>query len=310
MEKITLIIPAFNEKENVFPFFERCEEVEKENSAEFRYVFIDDGSRDGTFAEIQRLKAAHPSRSITGLSFSRNFGKEAAMFAGLKEVSTDYAVIIDADLQQDPSHVIEMYRILEESPEYDSVCCYQSKRHESFTSIVFKKLFYGSINRMSDTRFVENASDFRMLRKGVVDAILSLGEYYRFSKGIFSWVGFNTCYIPYEVNDRLHGKTTWTFRKLTRYAIDGFIGFSTSPLHLATVFGLITSVAALIYLIITVIQKLTVGIDAPGYATIVCLILLIGGIQMLLLGIIGEYIARTYIEVKHRPIYIIKERTE
>ena len=305
-----MIIPALNEKDNIFPFFDRCAEVEKENNTLFRYIFIDDGSTDGTYSEILRLKAEHPDRSITGLSFSRNFGKESAMYAGLKECSSDYAVIIDADLQQDPSHVIEMARILDESPEYDSVCCCQSKRHEGFVNILFKKLFYGSIKRMSDTDFVENASDFRMLRKGMVDAILSLGEYHRFSKGIFSWVGFNTCYIPYEVNDRIHGKTTWTFRKLTKYAIDGFIGFSTSPLHLATVLGVITSIAALIYMIFTIVQKLTVGNDAPGYATIVCLILFIGGIQMLLLGIIGEYLARTYMEVKRRPIYIIKERTD
>ena len=305
-----MIVPALNEKDNIFPFFDRCAEVEKENNTLFRFVFIDDGSTDGTFEEIKRLKEAHPDRSISGISFSRNFGKEAAMYAGLKECDSELAVIIDADLQQDPSHVIEMSRILDEHPEYDSVCCYQTKRHEGLVNRVFKKIFYGSINHMSETGFVENASDFRMLRREMVRAILSLGEYYRFSKGIFSWVGFNTCYIPYEANARLHGDTNWTFRKLTRYAIEGFIGFSTFPLRLATLFGMITSAAALIYMIVTIIQKLTVGIDAPGYATVVCLILLIGGIQMLLLGIIGEYLARTYMEVKHRPIFIIKERTE
>ena len=304
-----MIIPALNEKENIFPFFDRCVEEETANDIKFRYVFIDDGSTDGTFAEIKRLKSAHPDRDITGISFSRNFGKESAIYAGLKECSTDYTVIIDADLQQDPSHVIEMYNFLENNPDYDCVCCYQSKRHEGLAGIFFKKLFYGSINMVSDTTFVENASDFRMFRRGMTEAILSLGEYYRFSKGIFSWVGFNTHYMPYEANDRLHGKTTWTFRKLTRYAIDGLIGFSTSPLHIATILGSITSAAALIYMVIIIIQKLTTGIDAPGYATIVCLILLIGGIQMILLGLMGEYIARTYIEVKHRPIYIIKERT-
>ncbi len=315
MSSISLVIPAFNEKNNIVPFYTRCEEVLKTElstelssggfSHDFNYVFIDDGSSDGTFDEIKKIAAANPR--VHGIRFSRNFGKEAGILAGLRSSSGDYTVIIDADLQQNPKYVLEMANFLDSNPDYDCVACYQKDRKEGPVMKGMKKVFYKVMDETSDTRFVEDASDFRMMRREMVEAVLQLGEYHRFSKGIFSWVGFNTYYMPYDVEDRYSGETSWSIRKLAKYAVDGVIGFSTTPLRLSTWLGGITSLAALIFLIYNVIKVLVFGKDVPGYATIVCLILIVGGVQMVLLGIMGEYISRIFIESKHRPIYIIKE---
>ena len=241
------------------------------------------------------------------LSFSRNFGKEAAIFAGLKAARGDYACIIDADLQQRPEVVVEMMNIIENEENVDCVTAYQEERKESKLMAALKSSFYKTINKISDVEFVNGASDFRLMNRKMVDAVLSLGEYHRFSKGIFSFVGFNNKYIPYEVQERQSGSSKWSFIKLLKYAIEGIVSFTTFPLKLASYVGIISSIVSIIYLIIVVIEKLFFGINVPGYATIVVLLLLIGGIQLFSLGILGEYLSKVYDQVKERPIYILNE---
>jgi len=215
--------------------------------------------------------------------------------------------VIDADLQQRPETVARMVKILQDNEEFDCVAAYQEKRQEGKLVSKLKDMFYKIINRTSEIEFFPGASDFRTFRRPVVDAVLSLPEYHRFSKGIFSWVGFNTCYIPYTAEKRNAGETKWSINKLFRYAVEGFISYTTFPLKIATGLGLFTSLCAIIYLFVVVIQKLCIGNPVPGYPTIVVLILLLGGIQLTILGIIGEYLARMYIQEKHRPIYIEKK---
>ncbi len=314
MSRITLVVPAFNEKGNIEPFYRRAKEVEEKSNHIFDFVFIDDGSSDGTFDVIRRLSEEDGSTGrVYGISFSRNFGKEAGILAGLKtsaSLRNTYTVIIDADLQQDPEYVVTMADFLDSNPEYDCVACYQEDRQENSVMKFMKKCFYKMMDSASETKFVEDASDFRMMRGEMVNAVLQLGEYHRFSKGIFSWVGYNTHYMPYKVAERLTGETTWTFRKLFSYAVDGIMGFSTTPLRISTWVGGITSVAALVFLLYNIIKVIAFGRDVPGYATVVCLILIVGGIQMVLLGIMGEYISRIFVETKHRPIYIVKDFVE
>ena len=305
--KISLIIPCYNEEENVNLFFQECTKVLNKTNYEFEYIFINDGSKDNTLKEIKKLINENAEANIRGISFSRNFGKEAAIIAGLKKCMGDYATIIDADLQQDPKYIIEMLQFLENNPEYDSVACYQEKRKESKILSSFKSMFYYFINKLSEVPFHKDASDFRLFNRKVITALTSMDEYFRFSKGLFSWIGFNTYYMPYQVKERLHGKTSWSFKSLFKYAINGIINFSTVPLKFATVIGVVSFIISIIYAIIIVIQKIAIGINISGYATIVCLILLFGGLQMIFLGIIGEYLGKTYIETKKRPLYIIKE---
>ena len=240
-------------------------------------------------------------------TFSRNFGKEAAIYAGFQKATGDFITVIDADLQQRPETVARMVKILQDNEEFDCVAAYQEKRQEGKLVSKLKDMFYKIINRTSEIEFFPGASDFRTFRRPVVDAVLSLPEYHRFSKGIFSWVGFNTCYIPYTAEKRNAGETKWSINKLFRYAVEGFISYTTFPLKIATGLGLFTSLCAIIYLFVVVIQKLCIGNPVPGYPTIVVLILLLGGIQLTILGIIGEYLARMYIQEKHRPIYIEKK---
>ena len=305
MKKISLVIPCHNEEENIKLLFNECEKV-LSSKYNVEYIYIDDGSSDKTYLNICELAKDNADKEIRGIRFSRNFGKDSAMLAGLKNATGDYVSIIDADLQQDPKYVLDMVDFLESNENFESVACYQENRKESTVLKFFKKMFYKIINKISDTHFEENASDFRTFRKQVVSSILELTEYYRFSKGIFAWVGFNTHYMPYVVKERQYGKTNWSFTKLTKYAFDGFFSFSTVPLKIATLIGLMSSGLSVCYFIAVLIEKFTKGIAVSGYPTIVSLILLIGGIQMVLLGIIGEYLSRTYMEVKKRPSYIIK----
>ncbi len=301
--ELSLIIPCYNEEKNIFPFYEACKEALK---SETEYIFINDGSKDQTFLEIKKLILENPKSNIKCLNFSRNFGKEAAMLAGMQKSKGKYVAIIDADLQQNPKYVQKMLDFLKDHGEYDSVACYQEKRIESKLKIFFKKRFYKFINKLSEVEFPENASDFRLLKRSVVNSILELKEYYRFSKGIFSWVGYDTYYMPYKVEERKYGTTSWSMKKLFKYALDGIISYSLLPLKIATVLGFISFIISIIYLIIIIIEKLTVGIAISGYPTIVCLILFFGGLQMILMGILGEYLGRTYMETKRRPKYIIK----
>ncbi len=303
--KLSLVIPCYNEEKNVSLFYEAVKKDFSSVTFEYELVFVNDGSRDGTLKELKKL--CDGDLPVKIVNFSRNFGKESAMYAGLREAEGEYVTIIDADLQQRPSIALEMINTLENEIEYDCVAAYQDTRNESKALIFFKNCFYKLINKFSDTEFTQGASDFRTFRRPMVEAILSMDEYFRFSKGLFSWVGFKTKFIPYQAEERATGESKWSFSKLFKYAMDGIFAFSTTPLRISTIIGLVTALLSIIYLFVVVIQKLAFGIDVEGYATIVVLILLLGGIQLCCIGIIGEYIARTYIQTKNRPIYIAKD---
>lgn len=275
---------------------------------QYEVVFVNDGSKDGTYKKLQKLHEEHDN--ILVVNFSRNFGKESAIYAGLHYASGSYISIIDADLQQDPEIVRNMVNILEEKPDIDVVAAYQAQRHEGRLMSWCKDRFYKFINRLSEVDLRENASDFRTFRASVQKALLDMPEYFRFSKGLFSWVGFETEYIPYEAAERFAGTTKWSFTKLLKYAMEGIISFSTLPLQLATFFGAIVSAIAIIYGIVIIAQTLITGIDVPGYATTIVVVLFLGGVQLLVMGILGEYLAKTYIQGKHRPVYIAKNVLE
>ena len=304
--KLSLIVPCYNEAENVAAFQKAAIAAFDGCGYDYEIVFVDDGSKDATLHELRKLFRAQQC-PVKVVSFSRNFGKEAGIYAGLKHCSGEYVSLIDADLQQRPEIVLDMVKILDEQPDYDVVAAYQDRRGEGKILSFFKKSFYRVINRLSNINLKSDASDFRTFRRSVADSIITLGEYHRFSKGIFAWVGYNTCFIPYVACERAAGSTKWSFRKLFNYAIDGIIGHSTKPLRIATFLGSMTAISAFLYLLVVVLQKLIWGIDVPGYATIIVLILLLGGIQLFCIGIIGEYVGRTFEQSKNRPIFIAKE---
>lgn len=303
---LSLVVPCYNEEGNVQDFFSEVNRVFDGKVSDYEFVFVNDGSRDKTYQKLKEIHKASP-QNVQVLSFSRNFGKESAMYAGLSHAKGDLVCIIDADLQQRPEVVLEMLDILNSNEELDCVTAYQKKRKESKILSFFKSMFYKIINKMSDVDFVNGASDFRLMKRTMVDAILSMSEYHRFSKGIFSYVGFNTEYIPYEVALRQSGESKWSFRKLFKYALEGILSFSTAPLKVATHVGLLSSVASIIYLIVVIVQKLVYDIPVQGYATIVVLILFIGGVQLFCLGVLGSYISKMYVQSKHRPIYILRD---
>ncbi len=304
--KLSLVVPCYNEAENVAAFQDAVINAFAGCGYDYEIIFVNDGSKDATMHNLKKLFTAQkcPTKVV---SFSRNFGKESAIFAGLHHTAGDYVSLIDADLQQRPEIVRDMVKILEEQPECDVVAAYQDRRGEGKILSFFKKCFYSTINRLSDVSLHADASDFRTFRKSVRDSILSMGEYHRFSKGIFAWVGYNTCYIPYTACERAAGTTKWNFRKLMNYGVEGIIGFSTKPLRMATYLGVLTAIVSMIYLVIVVLQKLIWGINIPGYATIIVLILLLGGIQLLCIGIIGEYVGKIFEQSKNRPVYIANE---
>ena len=304
--KLSLIVPCYNEEENITAFQDAAINTFANAGYDFEIVFIDDGSTDGTLHQLRTVfnKQRCPVKVV---SFSRNFGKDAGIYAGLKHAKGEYISIIDADLQQRPEIVRDMVKILDEQPQYDVVAAYQDRRGEGKILTFFKKCFYKLINKLSNIPLKSDASDFRTFRRSVAESIISLGEYHRFSKGIFAWVGYETCFIPYVAYKRTAGTTKWNFRKLFNYAIDGIIGYSTTPLRIATFLGSFTAIAALIYLVIVVLQKLITGIDIPGYATVIVLILFLGSMQLFCIGIIGEYVGRTFEQSKDRPIFIAKE---
>lgn len=304
--KLSLIVPCYNEAENVELFQSETMKAFEGCGYSYEIIFVDDGSTDATLHNLKKIHVAGKC-PVKVISFSRNFGKEAGLYAGLQYASGEYISLIDADLQQRPEIVREMVQFLDENPDYDVVAAYQDRRREGKVLSFFKKSFYQIINKMSHVTLQPEASDFRTFRKSVRDSILSLGEYHRFSKGIFAWVGYQTHFIPYTACQRAFGSTKWNFGKLMNYAIEGIIGFSTAPLRLATCLGGITGVAAALYLIAVVLQKLIWGIDVPGYATIIVLILLLGSVQLFCIGIIGEYVGRIFEQSKDRPIFIAKE---
>ena len=309
--KLSLVIPCYNEEENVKEFY-RCVKGcfdGKIDTEDYEFVFVDDGSRDNTLSELRELSAAKAG-NIKVISFSRNFGQESAIYAGMTRAAGDNVCIIDADLQQRPEVVLRMMEILESKPELDCVAAYQEKRKEGKGISLAKTLFYKLIDKMAEVEFVNGASDFRLMKRTMVNAVLNMTEYHRFSKGIFSWVGFNTEYIPYEVAEREHGESKWNTGKLIKYALDGIVAFTTAPLKVAIGIGFGFSFLSMLYLVVVVVQKLFFGIDVPGYATIIVLILLLGGLILFCLGIIGEYVAKIYVQVKNRPIFIEREYFE
>lgn len=304
--KLSLVVPCYNEAENVAEFQKTVIQTFENEAYEYEIVFVDDGSSDATYCNLKKIYEAQKC-PVKVVVFSRNFGKESAIYAGIQNASGDYISLIDADLQQRPELVRDMVKILDENPDYDVVAAYQEHRSESKVLSACKKVFYSVINRLTNTELKADASDFRTFRRNVAESILHLGEFHRFSKGLFSWVGYNTCFIPYTACAREKGVSKWSFFKLVNYAIEGIVGFSTKPLRIATLFGTLTGVAALVYLLVVFIQKLVIGIDVPGYATLIILILFLGAAQLFCIGIIGEYVGRIFEQSKERPIYIAKE---
>lgn len=309
-DKISVVVPCYNEEESL-PFFYKeitliADNMSKE--AEFEFIFVNDGSADKT---VEILRGLHMrDERVRYISFSRNFGKEAAMYAGFKASKGSLVVVMDADLQHPPRFIPEMYKGIREEG-YDCVATRRVKRiGEPKLRTFFSMRFYSIINSMSDTEIVPGACDYRMMTRAMVDAVLEMSEVNRFSKGIFSWVGFNTKWIPFENVERVAGQSTWSFKKLFAYSIDGITAFTTRPLVVSSFLGVIFCLLAFIYAVVIVVKTIAFGESVSGFPTLVCLILLIGGIQLLMIGILGEYLAKTYVETKRRPIYIVKETEE
>ena len=302
---LSLIVPCYNEQEALPVFYRETAKVLASMDCDCELLLINDGSRDDTLAVMKELAAADPR--VLYFSFSRNFGKEAAMYAGFCNACGDYIAVMDADLQDPPSLLPEMVRILQ-SGEYDSVATRRADRAgEPPVRSWFARRFYSLINRISDADIVDGARDFRLMTREMKDAILSMSEYNRFSKGIFGWVGFKTCWLPFENVERVAGQTKWSFWGLMKYAIDGIISFSQAPLDIASWFGFLMTGIAFLMLIFIVLRRLIFGDPVAGWASTICVIIFIGGLQLFCLGIIGQYLAKTYMEVKNRPHYIISE---
>ncbi|MDO5132707.1 MAG: glycosyltransferase family 2 protein [Eubacteriales bacterium] len=303
---LSVIVPCYNEEGNIDLFYEEAVRALGDLMPRTELIFVNDGSRDGTLEKLRALCGRAEYR-VRVVSFSRNFGKEAALLAGLRASTGEFTSIIDADLQQRPSYILDMLKILEEHPEVDAVAAYQEERKEGAVISVFKKMFYKVIDSMTDVKIMQAASDFRLLRRPVVDAILSLPEKCRFSKGIFAWVGFETYYMPYEVEERASGTSKWNFWKLLMYAFDGIIAFSNKPLVISSVLGFFIFALSIIYLVFILAKTILWGDPVAGFPTLACLILMLSGIQLLGIGIIGQYLAKNYTETKGRPVYVVKE---
>jgi glycosyltransferase, GT2 family len=307
MEKISIVVPCYNEEKNINNFYEemiKTLEKVKENYS-YEIIFVNDGSNDQTEIEVKKVRKT--DKNVILISFSRNFGKEAAIYAGLNNATGDLVALIDADLQHPPVTILEMIKGINEG--YDVVATKRKNRKgEPVIKSVFSKLFYKMMRMFIPIE--KNVQDFRLMKKEVVDAILSLKEYNRFSKGIFTWVGFNIKYIEIENIERKAGKTKWSFKKLFSYAIEGITSFTTAPLKASTLMGFCISIIAIISTIVIILQTLIYGKDVPGYASIITAILFMGGVQLISIGILSEYISKMYLEIKKRPKYIIKEKID
>lgn len=303
MDLLSIVVPCFNEEESVEIFFKEIQKVLADQNYEI--IYINDGSSDNTLKEIKKL--ANENSNIKYISFSRNFGKESAIYAGLKNASGDLVCLIDVDLQHPPSLIPEMIETVS-NEDYDVVAARRiSRKGEPAIKSFFSHSFYKIFNRISEIELVEGATDYRVMTKQVVDSIMELNEYNRFSKGLFHWVGFNTKWIPYENIERVAGETTWSFWGLVQYSIEGIVAFTTIPLSISTFIGTIISIIAFIYMIFIVIRYLIYSDPVQGYPTIMCVILFLGGIQLLSIGVLGKYLEKTYVETKNRPIFIVKE---
>lgn len=304
MKKLSIIVPCFNEEESIPYFYDEVKKVTKNMDIKLELIFVDDGSRDKT---LEVIKSKTDDKKVKYISFSRNFGKEAAMYAGLSMASGDYVTIMDVDLQDPPSLLPEMVRLIEEEG-YDCVATKSTSRNGySFLRKTFTKWFYDIIGKMSKTEMVPGARDYRLMTRQMVEAVLSMKEYNRYSKGLFSFVGFKTKWIEFENKERVAGTTKWNFWKLFSYALDGIVGFSTAPLTMAAFIGVLFCLIAFIMIIVIIVKTLAFGDPTSGWPSLACIIFMVSGIQLLCLGVIGEYLAKMYLEVKQRPIYIIKE---
>lgn len=312
MNKLSCIIPCYNEEAALPYFLQEIRKVADNMSTtfqlDFEILFINDGSRDKTLQILRQ--AAHEDKRIRYISFARNFGKEAAMYAGFQNCKGDYAAVMNADMQDPPSLLPEMYQALQ-SGEYDSVATRRvTRKGEPPIRSFFARCFYKLINSISDADIVDGARDFRLMTRQMVDAILSMTEYNRFSKGIFGWVGFRTKWLPYENVERVAGETKWSFWKLFLYSLEGITAFSTAPLAIASIAGILLCIVALLFVCVVLVKTLAFGDAVGGWPSMMCVILFLGGVQLFCMGILGQYLAKTYLETKKRPIYIVQETNE
>lgn len=307
MALLSVVVPCYNEEENVHYFYEELLKNQpffEEKKMNVEVIYVDDGSKDGTVAEVKKL--AQNDERVKMVSFSRNFGKEAAIFAGFQKAKGDYVVMMDADLQDPPSLLPEMFSYIEQG--YDSVATRRvSRKGEPPIRSFFARMFYKLMNKISKADIVDGARDYRLMTRQVVDSILAMGEYNRFSKGIFGWVGYETKWIEYENIERVHGETKWSFWKLFIYSIEGITAFSTVPLAVASVMGVLFCAAAFIMILFILIRSLVWTDPVGGWPSLVCIICMVSGVQLFCLGIVGQYLSKTYLEVKKRPIYLVKE---
>ncbi|MGF2143478.1 glycosyltransferase family 2 protein [Vagococcus fluvialis] len=310
MTLLSIVVPCYNEEETILSFYQEVMKIKEQMPPlNFEFIFVNDGSSDNTLKQLKILENKDP-KQVKYLSFSRNFGKEAALYAGLKHATGDLITVMDADLQDPPSLLPKMYRLITEQ-NYDCIGTRRKNREgEPKIRSFFAKKFYKIINKISDVQIVDGARDFRLMTRQMVDAILELQEYNRFSKGLFSWVGFDTFYLEYENVERQEGKSSWSFGQLFMYSLDGIIAFSEFPLIISAVVGMLSFILAIIALIFIVVRALIFGDPTSGWPSLVCIILALGGLQLFCLGILGQYLGKTFLETKKRPIYILKEKSD
>ena len=306
MDLISIVVPCYNEQEALPEFYKEINKVIQDmNNVSFEMIFIDDGSKDKTLSMLKSL--CKRDKRVRFISFSRNFGKEAGMLAGLEAAKGDYVAIMDVDLQDPPSLLPQMYETVK-SGEYDCVATRRTTRKgEPPIRSFFARMFYKIINKMSDTEIVDGARDFRLMCRRMVDAIIAMKEYNRFSKGIFGWVGFKTKWLEYVNVERVAGETKWSFWKLFKYSMEGIMAFSTTPLYLSSIMGFVVCVITFIMACFYAIKKIVFGDPTAGFPTLVCIIIFLGGVQLIGIGVVGMYLSKTYLETKNRPVYIIKE---
>lgn len=306
-EKISIIVPCYNEEESLPIFYKEIDKISSQmKSVDFEFLFINDGSRDKTLSILREM--AKKDKRVRYISFSRNFGKEAGMWAGLENANGDYVAIMDADMQDPPSKVKEMYDILSKDKEYDCVGLYTVDHKDySFFRRICTNIWYKLISKISDNRQVPGVRDFRLMRRQMVDAILEMKEYNRYTKGIFSFVGFNTKWLEFKTGDRVAGTSKFNFWKLFKYALEGIVSFSTAPLVISAIIGVIFCFIAFIAILVIIIKTLAFGDPVSGWPSLACIVIFVSGVQLFFLGVIGMYLSKTYLEVKNRPIYIVKE---
>ena len=306
---ISIIVPCFNEEESLPLFYAEMEKIKFQLNDHFEYIFINDGSKDRTLAILRELN--QKNNSVRYLSFSRNFGKEAALYAGLKHATGDLVTVMDADLQDPPELLLTMKSMLEANPDLDCVGTRRTTREgEPLIRSFFAKMFYKLINKISQVEMVDGARDFRLMRRQMVEAILEVSEYNRFSKGIFAWVGLKTEYLEYKNVERVAGKTSWSFWQLLNYSLEGIVNFSDAPLTIAFLGGVVACLLAFFLIMIVIIRTLIFGDPTSGWPSMVSIILFLGGFQLLTIGILGKYIGKIFMETKKRPIYVVKEKSE